>query len=199
MTRHDTFIATLVARFGPAAIVEGSDDQPVVRFAARHPEVGDVVVRVPAPANNLTATIEIGAVLTDLFHDYDTHLQVEQRVDHLSRDVVRFLTHLFDDRLLFWTSADHGRGGWRERLEAPHTDPLVLDNCLYRTYLWSGPLGEWRTSTRVLARGGIASEREYEVLSAALEADGPCAVGQEDRRDVEALLRAYEREHRLGE
>jgi hypothetical protein len=194
VTAHETFLAALSSRFGRASFRAGMPPRPSAVFPARHAEVGEVRIWAPVIASHLTARLAIGAVLDDEFHDFDTHLPVARRLARLTRDVIRFLDHLFEDRLLFWTSPDHGRGGWRERTEAPYTDPLVMDNCLYRTYLWSGPLGEWRASDGILSRGQVRDDRDYQILLSAMQASGRCAIGEADRGRVEQLLAAYERE-----
>jgi hypothetical protein len=63
------------------------------------------------------------------------------------------------------------------RLRAPATKFSSLTNHrTYRTYVWSGPLAEWRASTSIIARGRIRDEREQQICLILIDTTGPDAV-----------------------
>lgn len=195
----DKLLAALAARFGGNSFHRGKAPAPIAIFPRRHPEVGDVRVSVSGRPELMTIDVAIGDIIHDSFHSFDTHLPAVERERRVTAELVRFLDHLFSDRLLFWKSTDGAcRAGWRERGEAGHTDPLVMDDRTYRTYLWSGPIENWRASTRILRRGRIADEREYDILSTRLQhggADGfDEALTAHERELALRLLAEYEAE-----
>lgn len=198
---REALLAALAARFGRERFRTGAPPDPIAVFPAKHHEVGDVTVWAPRRRQSSIGEIfgvevAIGEIIRDSFKSYDTHLPVRERERRLTRDVVRFLGELFDDRLLFWRSTDPAeRCGWRERGEAGHSDPLVLDDRTYVVYVWSGPLGTWRATSAVLARGRIRDEREYHILLTRLRDAGPGGYDPVERELVGPLVAEYQRRH----
>jgi hypothetical protein len=89
---QDVLLAALAVRFGADAFRAGAPPEPVAVFPARHPEVGDAVLWLETGSpQGLDVRIQIGRVLHDHFHDYDTHLEPTERAARVTRDVVRFL------------------------------------------------------------------------------------------------------------
>jgi hypothetical protein len=140
MALREVLLAALTERFGDRGLRAGTRPGPIAVFPARHPEVGDVSVWDSGIEPDFHATVTVGEIIGDHFTNYDSHLESHERPERLTKDVVRFLQELFADRLLFWRSTDGQRAGWRERGDVGYSEPLVLDNRAYRTYLWSGPL-----------------------------------------------------------
>ena len=162
-------LGALLARFRDEGLLVGAPSGPLAIFPAKHPQVGDLTISRPHLDGIIGVEITIGDALHDHLDNIDTHLPVAQRAERLAGDVVRFVRELFSDRLLFWRSMDGQSVGWRECGNAAHRDPLVLDDRSYSVYLWSQPLGEWRASTALLARGLLRNQREYEVAAMLLE------------------------------
>ena len=196
MADHDTFLATLIARFSDHGLQVGTPPDPVAVFPAKHPKVGPLRVWAPGRRGGVAARLQIGEILNDEVSNYDAHLPFDQRVERVTSHVVRFLDHLFSDRLLFWKSSDEPRrGGWRERGAAGHTEPLVLDDRVYETYVWSSPLSVWRATPAILNRGRIRDERERHIVRSRLNDDGPNGFTAPERELAERLLADYENEH----
>ncbi len=188
---HDALRQALIEQFGHLGPQVDTRQDSLARFPARHAQVGDVVVR----STWMTVTIAIGDLLVEDFTSYDTHLDAERRAERIVGDVARFLSALFADRLLFWKSIDRRTSGWRERGDADCVDPLVTDDRTYSTYLWSGPLSSWQATPRILARGRIDSEREYELMRARLSDGGTDGFEGSARERARLLLAEYERGH----
>jgi hypothetical protein len=198
---HEALVSALIRRFGRERFRAGTAPGPIAVFPAKHPEVGDLKIWAPrrreiSMGHIFGVEVAIGDIIRDSFESYDTHLSAGEREARLTRDVVRFLDELFTDRLLFWCSMDAARrSGWRERGNAGHSDPLVLDDRTYATYLWSGPLGTWRATSMVLARGRIRDEREYHILLMRLRDAGPGGYNAAERERIGPLVAEYQREH----
>jgi hypothetical protein len=143
---------------------------------------------------NFNAIVAVGEIIEDDFLNIDSHLKSSERAGRLTKDVVRFLQELFADRLLLWRSTDGRSAGWRERGDVGYSDPLVLDNRTYRTYLWSGPLSVWQAIPTIFARGRIRDDREYEILATLLENEGPDAFEGAERDLASRLAADYKRE-----
>jgi hypothetical protein len=105
-----------------------------VTFPARHPEVGDVVVRDDVDE----ITIILGNFTHSHFGCYDSTISSAERMERIAEDVVGFLRDLFEDRIELFGS--HRRGGCcrprRSKLRS------WLSRFWYgkRTFVWSGPL-----------------------------------------------------------
>jgi hypothetical protein len=189
----------LVGRFGDRDLRLSTASDLTAVFPAQHADVGDVTVSTPGFAGSsigeiASATIAIGHILSDTFYSLDTHLPAAERVDRVTRDVVRFLEHLFADRLLIWQSADDAhRRGWRECSEAEQFEPLVMDDRTYDVYLWSGPLPQWRATTAAFRRRAIRDERDYQILRVRLEDQGESALHGAERELARELVAEYER------
>jgi hypothetical protein len=197
----EALLAALTARFGRERFRTDAPPDPIVVFPAKHRDVGDLKVWAPkrrqsSAGDTFEVELGVGDIIRDAFKSYDTHLSVGEREARVTRDVLRFLDELFADRLLFWRSTDAaGRTGWRERGEAGHSEPLVLDDRTYAIYLWSRPLGIWRATSTVLARGRIRDEREYHILLTRLRDAGPGGYDAAERELVGPLVADYQREH----
>jgi hypothetical protein len=165
---RDALLAGLTSRFGDR-MRTFAPPGPIAVFPAQHADVGSVTIRDTGIETNFIVSVEVGAIVADCFHNFDHHLDPGERRARLTRDVVRFLQELFADRLLMWRSTDGRNAGWRERGDAGHTEPLVLDNRVYRIYLWSGPLPAWQAIPTILGRGRIRDDRDYQILAGALE------------------------------
>jgi hypothetical protein len=194
MSIREILLAALVERFGDRGLIVGTPPGPIAVFPAKHPEVGDVSVRDSGIATNFSVLVAIGGIVEDHFDNYDFHLEGTERAERVTRDVVRFLQELFADRLLFWRSTDGRNAGWRERGDAGHSEPLVLDNRTYRTYLWSGPFSVWQALPSILARGRIRDDREYEIISALLQDAEPEGFVRSERDLASRLAADYERD-----
>jgi hypothetical protein len=191
---RDVLLAALGARFGADAFRAGAPPDPVAVFPAGHPDVGDAVLWLQGGSSQgLDVRIQIGRVLHDHFHDFDTHLDPAERAARVTRDVVRLLEKLFADQLLFWTRDDGTFGGWRECEDARTAEPLVADNRVYRTFCWSGPLRTWQAVPHILSRNRIRDERDHQILLAALEPSGAEQLGPQNRSHAIRLIDEYER------
>jgi hypothetical protein len=194
MAIGEVLLAALVERFSDRGLRVGGPPDPAAVFPAKHPEVGDVRIRGGGIETNFNATVAIGQIIEDRFCNIDSHLKSGERAARLTRDVVRFLQALFADRLLIWRSTDGRRAGWRERGDIGYSEPLVLDNRIYRRYLWSGPLALWQAIPAIFARGHIRDDREHEIIVALLEEGGPNGLEGEERDVARRLAADYERE-----
>jgi hypothetical protein len=200
MEPHEAFLATLLQKFGHLNPHLGSPPDPTATFPATHMDVGNAKVWSPVVhSSNIgevtTVDLAVGEILVDHFTSYDSNVSTAERAERLTCDVVRFLDQLFADRLLFWISNDSaGRRGWRERGDAGHTEPLVLDDRTYSTYVWSGPLGIWRATPSIVARGRVRDDRECQVLLNRLDDESVDRLAGAERELVERLVREYERE-----
>jgi hypothetical protein len=206
MTIRDVLLAALLDRFGdqalrvdaPAGAERTGLGDPIAWFPAKHPEVGEASVWVTEIHQSsfgtvLTAAVAIGEIIHDSFHNYDAHLDEGERAERVTKDVVRFLAELFADRLLFWRSTDGRRAGWRERGDAGSSEPLVLDDRAYRTWVWSGPLSVWQAIPTILARGRIQDDREYQIIVTRLEDEGAEGFQGAERDLASRLAAEYDR------
>ena len=189
MTDPSVLQSALIKAFGGPGLRIGTYPEPAAVFAAVHPDVGDVTVR----DQGTRVTVAIGDVIADDFLSFDGHLSRDERIERITKDVVRFLAELFADRLLFWRSTDNRNPGWRERGDAGYSEPLVLDNRAYRRYVWSGPLGVWQALPAIFARGRIQDAREREIVEILLAAGGPDVLQEADRDKARKLADDYDR------
>jgi hypothetical protein len=190
----EVMLAALVERFSDRGLRIDTPPDSIAVFPAKHPAVGDVSVRGGGIETNFKAIVAVGEIIEDDFRNIDSHLKSSERARRLTKDVVRFLQELFADRFLFWRSTDGRNAGWRERGDVGYSEPLVLDNRTYRTYLWSGPLSVWQAIPAIFSRGRIRDDREYEILAALLENEGP-GTFEEAERDLASRLAAdYKRQ-----
>jgi hypothetical protein len=209
MTTRKLLLDALLEHFGDRDIHLGTPLDTVAvhygdliaRFSAKHPEVGDASVwgvlneAQPAFQTIVSAAVSVGDICHYSFINFDVHLDRARRIQRVAGDVIRFLQELFADRLLLWKSVDGLNPGWRERGEAGHVDPLVLDDRTYRRWLWSGPLSTWRATLKILAHGRILDDREHDILVMRLHATGPAGFELEAERALARRLVAdYERE-----
>jgi hypothetical protein len=187
---RDLLVDTIRHRYADRSVelVEGGERGPVARFPAAHPDVGDLHVDTGA----FGVDVHIDDILHDSFHSYDAHLDDGERNQRLLSEVLRFLDELFADRLLFWKAAEGPGIGWRERGVTGSFDPLVMDDRVYRVYLWSRPRGPRPAGPGILGRGGGVSEREYEILVLQMRRQGPDAMDAETRARITQLLNEFE-------
>lgn len=208
MKFRDTLLAALVDRFDNQPMHAGTSSDAVeavaysdliARFPAKHPEIGDACVwgtgtyETGLNDSVLSAAVSVGDIIIQYcFRNYDVHLDSHARAVRVTSDVVRFLQELFADRLLFWKPTDGGNAEWRECRDAGQSEPLVLDDRAYRTYLWSGPLSIWRATPTILARGRIRDDRDYHILLRRLNGERPEGFEGAERELASRLLADYE-------
>jgi len=190
MSIRDVLVPMLVDRFPNRGLSLAEPPEPIAVFPGIHPDVGDVRIA----DRQTSADLAVGNIVYDhFFNPYDDERGTDEAVAGIANDVVRFLGELFADRLLMWRSVDGRTRGWRERGEAGHSAPLVIDDREYLLYLWSGPLGSWRTTPIVLARGSIQDEREYEIVVQRVNNDGQDRLPVPDRDALKRIVEEYEK------
>jgi hypothetical protein len=195
MSIRDVLVPMLVERFQNRGLTLGTPPDPIAVFPGVHPEVGEVRIA----DRDSSADLAVGTIVYDhFFNPYDQERGTDEAVKGIATDVVRFLVELFADRLLMWRSVDGRTRGWRERGEAGHSAPLVIDDREYLLYLWSGPLGSWRATPIVLARGSIQDDREYEIVVQRVNNDGKDRLPVPERDALRRILEEYERKRGVG-
>ena len=101
-------------------------------FPAVHSAVGDLVIMEEGDELILIA----GNFTHGHFANYDYDKSVEYKAEVITRDILRFLTDLFADRVILWGS-HRGGGGWYPRdLEGDQLSPRRAGPLC----VWSGPL-----------------------------------------------------------
>jgi hypothetical protein len=190
MTIRDVLVPMLSARFADRGLRVGDPPDPIAVLPAAHPAVGEVRIA----DSGTSADVAVGDIAYDhFFNPYEEERGTDKAVQGIANEVVRFLEELFADRLLMWRSVDGRTRGWRERGDALHTAPLVIDDREYQLFVWSGPLGIWRATPVVLARGAIQDEREYEIVVRRVNNDGPDRLQLSERDELRRLVAEYER------
>jgi hypothetical protein len=192
-------LAALVERFAGRGMRMGVAPDPLVVFPAKHAAVGDLRIwrpRVGASSSGTIADVDvaIGDIVFDNVVNFDFDVDLRERGKRITCDVVRLLQQLFNDQLYFWKSTDGRNSGWRECVDPAAAEPLVHDNRTYRTYIWSGPLGEWRASAAMIARGRIRDAREYEICRSLIDPTAPEAIDDTERDVLLRLIADYERD-----
>jgi hypothetical protein len=119
----DTVIAALEAHFGTGVTLIPSATE-FATFEAKHPGVGNVVIE----DDGTELTVSVGNIHDGHFGSYEVNLSDEEREAVIARDIVEFLTDLFDDKFLLYKS--RWGGGWRPVEEgfqddAPGQEELV--------------------------------------------------------------------------
>jgi hypothetical protein len=189
---RNILVPLLVERFKDRGLRIGTPSEPIAIFPAAHSDVGDVRV---SEGKGGGVDVSVGDVARDhFFNPYEEERDTGEAAEGIARNVVRFLQELFADRLLMWRSTDGRTKGWRERGDAGHTAPLVVDDRGYYTYIWSRPLGIWQATPTILARGRILDDREYEIMVHRVNDDGPDRLQVVERDQVRRIVAAYERE-----
>jgi hypothetical protein len=192
MAIRDILVPLLVERFKDRGLRLDTSPDLIAVFPAAHPDVGDVRI---SEGNGGGADVAVGDVARDhFFNPYEEERNTSEAAEGIARNVMRFLQELFADRLLMWRSTDGRTRGWRERGDAGHTAPLVVDDRAYYTFIWSRPLGIWQATPTILARGRILDDREYEIMVHRVNDDGPGRLQVADRDLVRRLVADYERE-----
>ena len=192
MAIREILVPLLVEQFKDRGLQLGTSPDLIAVFPAAHPEVGDVRI---SEGNGGGAAIAVGDVARDhFFNPYEEERNTSEAAEGIVRNVVRFLQELFADRLLMWRSTDGRTRGWRERGDAGHTAPLVVDDRAYYTFIWSRPLGIWQATPTILARGRILDDREYEIMVHRVNDDGPGRLQVAERDLARRLVADYERE-----
>ena len=184
-------VSMLQERFPDRGMTLGAPPDPIAVFPAAHPDVGAASVWEGSGSG---ADIAVGDVAHDhFFNPYEEERGTPHAAEGIARNVVRFLEELFADRLLMWRSTDGRTKGWRERGDAGHTAPLVVDDRAYYTCIWSRPLGIWQATPTILARGRILDDREYEIMVQRVTDDGPERLDPADRDRARHIVAEYER------
>jgi hypothetical protein len=190
MSIRDVLVPMLVARFSDRGLRLGEPPDPIAVFPEVHREVGEVRIA----DRDSSADLAVGSIVYDhFFNPYDQERGTDKAVEGIANDVVRFLGELFADRLLMWRSVDGRTRGWRERGDAGHSTPLVVDDREYLLYLWSGPLGVWRATPVILARGSIQDDREYEIVVQRVNKEGPDRLQITERDALKRIVEEYEK------
>ena len=190
MSIRDVLVPMLVARFSDRGLRLGEPPDPIAVFPEVHREVGEVRIA----DRDSSADLAVGSIVYDhFFNPYDQERGTDKAVEGIANDVVRFLGELFADRLLMWRSVDGRTRGWRERGDLGHSTPLVVDDREYLLYLWSGPLGVWRATPVILARGSIQDDREYEIVVQRVNKEGPDRLQITERDALKRIVEEYEK------
>jgi hypothetical protein len=196
MAIREILAPMLSERFPDRGLQLGSAPDPIAVFPAAHPEVGAASVW---EGSGFGADVAVGDVARDhFFNPYEEERATPVAAEGIARNVLRFLEELFADRLLMWRSTDGRTKGWRERGEAGHTAPLVVDDRAYYTYIWSRPLGIWQATPTILARGRILDDREYEIMVQRVTDDGPDRLQPGERDIARRIVAEYERDIRAS-
>jgi hypothetical protein len=190
MNIRERLVPVLIERFADKGLRFATSPDAAASIPARHPEVGGVTLLIDYSGIRLS----VGKILEENFDLFLAGVGADA-IERTANSVVRFLDELLADRLLIWRSIDGRRGAWRERGSAGHSDPLVLDDLPYRTYVWSGPLATWQASPTVFARGYIRDEREYQIMWVRLHTNGPDGFPDPYRKLASELVETYERDH----
>jgi hypothetical protein len=194
MSIRDILVPMLRDRFADRGLQLGSAPEPIAVFPAAHPDVGPASV---SSSGESGVDVAVGDVARDsFFNPYEEERGTVAAAEGIANNVVRFLEELFADRLLMWRSQDGATMGWRERGEAGHTAPLVTDDRVYHTYIWTRPLGTWQATPTILARGRILDDREYEIMVQRATDDGPDRLPPGQRDLARHIVAEYEREMR---
>src|SRR5262245_55424390 len=195
MSIRDVLVPLLVDRFPNRGLSLAEPPEPIATFPGIHPDVGDVRIA----DRDTSADLAVGTIVYDhFFNPYDEERGTDEAVAGIANDVVRFLEQLFADRLLMWRSVDGRTRGWRERGEAGHSAPLVIDDREYLLYLWSGPVGSWRATPIVLARGAIQDDREYEIVVQRVNNDGQDRLPVSESDALKRIVEEYEKKRGVG-
>ena len=196
MSIRDILVPMLTDLFPDRGLKLGDPPQAIAVFPAAHPEVGDASV---SEGSGSGVDVAVGEVAHDhFFNPYEEERDTPEAAEGIARNVVRFLDELFADRLLMWRSTDGRTRGWRERGDAGHTAPLVVDDRAYQTYIWSRPLGIWQATLTILARGRILDDRDYEIMVQRITDDGPDRLQPPERDLAHRIVADYEREARAS-
>jgi len=188
MPIRDLLVPELVERFADRGLRLGTPPDSIASFPAKHPDVGDVRVW----DEGLGARVAVGEIVWEHFRLWPSD-DVKEATERIGKSVIRFLQELFADRLLFWQSIDSRNAGWRERGDVGYSEPLVLDDRMYRTYLWSGPVSLWQATPAIFARGRIQDDREYQIMFVRLNDGGPDGFRGTEREIANQLVAEYER------
>ena len=189
MRLRDRLVAALIDRFENRGLTLGTSADLVASFPAKHPDVGDARVS----ANDGGACVAVGDIVEERFFLGPSESDLPAATNRVVEYVVRFLEALFADRLLCWRSVDGRNPAWRERGDESGYDPLVLDDRVYRRYLWSGPLPPWQASPAIFARGYIRDSREHTIFWVRLNDTGPQGFTGAERDVAARLVADYER------
>jgi hypothetical protein len=122
-------LVTLRQRFGEFDVETTAQGETSIRFAAKHPAVGDAVIIVESDE----VTIHIGSITHGHFNRFD--LNEVERAQAIACDVECFLASLFTDQVILWSR--RMSGGWRVLGDGERPNPKAD----VETFVWSGPLG----------------------------------------------------------
>jgi hypothetical protein len=136
----DSILAELKRRFPDQSYSVGDDARTVAVFPAAHTQVGNVTIWDDGDE----ATVFIENITHGHFTSYDETLSKQEREKVVTEDVVDFLSELFADRVLLWTSESGRSGGWK-MLQGQSPAELMHEKA--KCFLWSGPIkrGRWPT------------------------------------------------------
>ena len=187
MPIRDLLVPELVERFSDRGLQLGTPPTPSHRSRQSIP-----MWVTPGCGTRASARVAVGEIVGERFHLWPSD-DVKAGTERIGKSVVRFLQELFADRLLFWQAVDSRKAGWRERGDVGYSEPLVLDDRTYRTYLWSGPVSLWQATPAIFARGRIQDDREYQIMFVRLNDAGPDGFQGTERDIAGQLVAEYER------
>jgi len=124
----DILFPLLQKKFPGCGIADTSSSNPCYTFPAKHSEFGDILIYDDGDEITLCA----GNLTHSHFSNYEDISEEEKKLA-ISEDVVRFLTEVFSDRVVFFTQRNSG--GWHA------IDPNSPDRERHEhEFVWSGPL-----------------------------------------------------------
>ena len=74
----------------------------------------------------------------------------------------------------------------------------MIDDREYQLFVWSQPLGVWRATPIVLARGSIQDDREYEIVVQRVNNEGPDRLQGSERDALRRIVEEYEKKRTSG-
>ena len=126
----EAVISALQARFGDVVSINAESREFAV-FAARHPDVGDVVI----DDDGEELIVSVGTITHGHFGSYEDGLSEAAHHSVIVEDLIGFLDDLFADRVLLFAAA--WGGGW-SLIE--DVDEKKLHSPRRRWFKWSGPM-----------------------------------------------------------
>ncbi len=131
---RDALLAQLAAVLPRASYITHPEGETIVTFPARHPEVGDLLVRDDGDE----LVVHIGNLTHRHFGNYDDDLPMDAKAEDIAEQVVEFIRGVVREEVEFF---GNGRGGGSRKRDLNPRGLLSRFFLGQRTYIWSGPLG----------------------------------------------------------